>query len=75
MRKLSCKLPRKEKSMNKQRFIVDNKGNKTAVIVPIKKYTALLEDIHDLAVVAERRDEPAIDFQKLKENLKADGLL
>jgi len=61
--------------MNKQRFIVDKKGNRTAVIVPIKEYNALLEDLHDLAVVAERRDEPVIDLQKLKENLITDGLL
>ncbi|MEW5920425.1 MAG: hypothetical protein AB1796_05605 [Bacillota bacterium] len=61
--------------MNKQRFIVDKKGNRTAVIVPIKEYNALLEDLHDFAVVAERRDEPVIDLQKLKENLITDGLL
>jgi hypothetical protein len=33
------------------------------------------EDLHDLAVIAERRDEPAITFVKLKERLRKNGLL
>ena len=44
-------------------------------IPPIKEYRELLEDLHDLAVVAERRDEPTISFTRLKEKLKTDGLL
>jgi len=32
-----------------------SKGKKTAAILPIKKYEELMEDLHDLAVVAERR--------------------
>ncbi|MEO0126287.1 MAG: hypothetical protein ABIL44_00885 [candidate division WOR-3 bacterium] len=58
-----------------KRFIVDDKGRKSAVIVPIKKYEELLEDIHDLAIVAERRSEQTIDFTKLKKKLKKNGLL
>jgi PHD/YefM family antitoxin component YafN of YafNO toxin-antitoxin module len=58
-----------------QRFVVDRKGKKKAVIIPIKEYRELLEDLHDLAVVAERRDEPTIGFTRLKEKLKTDGLL
>ena len=46
----------------------DEKGKKTAVILPLKKYEELrvTEDLRDLAVIAERRDEPAITFDKLK---------
>ncbi len=61
--------------MRTQRFVVDRKGKKKAVIIPIKEYRELLEDLHDLAVVAERRDEPTISFTRLKEKLKTDGLL
>ena len=49
------------------------KGEKTAAILPIKKYEELIEDFHDLAVVAERRDEPATNFKKLKERLRKNG--
>jgi len=46
----------------------DEKGKKTAAILPLKKYKELMvrEDLRDLAVIAERRDEPAITFDKLK---------
>ena len=39
-------------------FITDDKGNKTAVILPINIYTELLEDLFDLAAAAERGSEP-----------------
>jgi hypothetical protein len=56
-------------------FIVDESGSKKAIILPIEDYEELLEDIHDLAVIAERKDEPTISFEKLKKRLKADGLI
>jgi hypothetical protein len=59
----------------KEQFIVDEKGRKKSAILPIDEYEELLEDIHDLAIVAERRDEPSISFQQIKERLKKDGLL
>jgi PHD/YefM family antitoxin component YafN of YafNO toxin-antitoxin module len=57
------------------KYIVDEKGDRTAVIVPINEYEELMEDLHDLAVIAERRDEPTISFEELKKKLRADGLL
>jgi hypothetical protein len=59
----------------KGQFIINEKGQKTAAILPIEDYEELLEDLHDLAVVAERRDEPMITFDELKERLRKDGLL
>ncbi len=60
---------------NQEKYIIDEKGKKTAAILPIKKYEELMEDLHDLAVIAERRDEPSITFDKLKERLRKNGLL
>ena len=57
------------------RFIVDESGNKTAVILPLEDYEELLEDIHDLTVIAERKSEPSINLEELKKRLKADGLI
>jgi hypothetical protein len=37
---------------------IDEKGEKTSVILPISEFEELIEDIQDLAVVAERREEP-----------------
>ncbi len=58
-----------------QQYVVDRKGRKTAVVLPVEEYEQLLEDLHDLAVVAERRDEPSIELAELKRRLKKDGLL
>ena len=37
-----------------EKFVVDSKGRKTGVVLSLKRYRKLLEDLHDLAVVAER---------------------
>jgi hypothetical protein len=56
-------------------FVRDERGRKTAVVIPIREYRELLEDLHDLAVLAERRDEPTIPWEEVKRQLKADGRL
>ncbi len=58
-----------------ERYVTDAKGKKTGVILSLKKYQQLLEDLHDLAVVAERRDEEPISLEEMKRRLKKDGLL
>ena len=58
-----------------EQFIVDESGKKTAIVLPLEDYEELIEDIHDLAVIAERKDEPTISFDELKKRLKADGLI
>ncbi|MBI3896569.1 MAG: hypothetical protein HY313_11625 [Acidobacteria bacterium] len=40
--------------VTRERYIIDRKGQKK-VILPLAQYERLLEDLHDLAVVAERR--------------------
>jgi len=59
----------------REQYIVDGNGKKTAVIIPVKEYRRLLEDLHDLAVVAERRPEPTISLDEVKRSLRADGLI
>ena len=57
------------------RYIVDEKGERSAVVLPIDQYEELLEDIHDLAIIAERREERTMPFEELKEKLRKDGIL
>ena len=52
-----------------EQYVVDEKGNKVAVILPLTEYQHLKEDLHDLAMVAERRDEGTIDFTALKKRV------
>lgn len=56
-------------------YVTNQDGEKTAVIVPFDEFQDLLEDIEDLAAVAERRDEPTISHDELLVELKRDGLL
>jgi len=55
--------------MSNLKFIVNEKGNKTTAILPIEKYLQIMEDLHDLTVIAERRNEKTISFEEIKENL------
>lgn len=57
------------------KYITDENGEKTAVVLPIKEFENLLEDLNDLAVLAERREEPTISFDEVMERLKRDGFL
>lgn len=61
--------------MGKAQYLIDENGQKTAVVLPVEEYEDLLEDIHDLAVIAERKDEPTTSFDELKKRLETDGLL
>ena len=54
-----------------EQYIVDGKGNKTAVILSIELYEQMLEDIHDLAIVAERRSESSTSFAEMKKRLNS----
>ena len=56
-------------------YLIDEAGEKTAVIVPIADYTRFMEDMEDLAAIAERRKEPCINHQDFVDELKRDGLL
>jgi len=58
-----------------QEYLVDEQGNRKAVVVPLEEYERLLEDLHDLAVVAERRDEPSASLEEVKARLRVDGIL
>jgi PHD/YefM family antitoxin component YafN of YafNO toxin-antitoxin module len=59
----------------KEQYIIDAKGNKTAIILSIEQYEQMLEDLHDLAIVAERRTEQPVSLANMQEWLKEDGIL
>lgn len=53
----------------KKQFLFDENGEKTAVLLPIQEYEALMKDIQDLAIIAERQDEPRMPVDAMKERL------
>ena len=58
-----------------EQFITDAKGRKTGIILSLSRYEKLMEDLHDLAIVAERRDEQPVSLDEMKKRLKNDGVL
>jgi len=56
-------------------FITDESGNKQAVVLPMEDFQELIEDLEDLAAVAERREEPKTDHDEFIKELKNSGLL
>jgi len=51
-------------------FSTDQKGKKTAIVLPVEDYEKLREDLAGLAVIAVRRDEGAILHTEFKLSLK-----
>jgi hypothetical protein len=61
--------------MNKPQYITDAAGRKISVILPMDEYLELLEDLEDLAAVAELRDEETIPWEQVKKELADNGQL
>jgi hypothetical protein len=56
-------------------YITDEQGRRRAVVLSIEQFEELLDDLADLATLAERRDESTIAHTDLVVELKRDGLL
>ena len=61
--------------MNNPQYITDSAGHKISVILPMDEYLELLEDLEDLAAVAELRDEETIPWAQVKKELIENDLL
>ena len=57
------------------RYVIDRQGKRTGVVLSLKRYSRLMEDLHDLAVVAERLDEKPVTTDDMKKRLHKRGLL
>ncbi len=56
-------------------YLTDDRGERTAVVLPISDYEKFLEDLDDLAAVAERLDEPVIPHDQFIAELKREETL
>ena len=54
----------------KKLYLTDEKVRKTAVVLPMKEYEELLEDLEDLAIIAERKDEPTEPLEAVIKRLE-----
>ncbi len=53
-------------------FVTDQNGKRKAVILSLEHYQELLDDLDDLAVVAERQSEETISQAELERELERD---
>ena len=56
-------------------YLTDEHGERTAVVIPMTDYEKLLDDLDDLATVAERREEPVVPHDQFVAELRRDGIL
>ena len=56
-------------------FIIDENGRKVAAVIPIEEYAELMEDLEDIASVAERRDEESVPLETILKEFKKNGLV
>ena len=56
-------------------YITNTLGEIISVILPIAEFEELLEDLHDLAMIAKRQDKPTTPHDEFIQELRRDGLL
>ena len=61
--------------MSSLQYLTDEAGHKTAVLLPIGDFEKLMEDLEDLAAVAERRHEPTSPHTQFVKEIKENGSL
>ena len=54
-------------------YIVDRRGRKTKVILPVKEYETMLEDLYDLRRAAEVRGEQSVPWETVRAELEQGG--
>ena len=55
--------------------LVSDKGDKTAVLIDLKKYGSIWEDFYDVLIAKKRESEPRISMDSLKKRLIKQGKL
>jgi hypothetical protein len=61
------------KPTSRHRFLMDEAGNKTDVVIPVAEYEAMLEaleDAEDIRTARARRDEATVPLEDVLEELK-----
>ncbi|MBM3748367.1 MAG: hypothetical protein FJW34_21495 [Acidobacteria bacterium] len=51
-------------------YVVDDGGQRTAVVIDLRKHAELWEDFYDRAVAESRRDEPRESLESVKAKLE-----
>lgn len=55
------------------KFITDEKGRRTDVVINLRRYSKELEDFFDHLVFEERKEEETVPFEKILDDLRQEG--
>ena len=56
-------------------YVVDESGERTAVLIDLKEHRELWEDLYDTLIAEQRRDEPRESLDEVKKRLRQLGKL
>ncbi|MBF0567161.1 MAG: hypothetical protein HQK89_18205 [Nitrospirae bacterium] len=56
-------------------YIMDDKGDRTAVVIDLKKYDDVWEDFYDSLIASERKNEPGESLETVRKKLTQKGKL
>ena len=56
-------------------YVVNEEGQKTAVVIDLKQHSSLWEDFYDAAVARQRKNEPRETLEVVKKRLRRRGKL
>ena len=56
-------------------YVVNRKGEKTAVLMDIRKYADLWEDVYDVLLAEKRKHEPRESLESVRHRLQKQGKL
>jgi len=56
-------------------FVVDDRGEKTAVLIDLQEHGDLWEDFYDCLIARARADEPRASLAEVREQLRQQGKL
>ena len=51
-------------------YLTNERGQRTAVVIDLRRHRNIWEDIHDLLVLASRKDEPRSKWPEAKKRLE-----
>ncbi len=54
-------------------FVVDDGGNKKAVLIDLAEWGEAWEDVYDILVALSRKNEPTVDWEELKAEMAREG--
>jgi hypothetical protein len=56
-------------------FVIDEKGEKKAVLIDLEEWGELWEDFYDVLVFYERKHEEEISWEELKQELETENTI